>query len=894
VIMSKLRSITIRQKLTAVIMLTSAIILLLGITAFIAWGQIEARRHVLNDLIGHAMMIGDNSKAALAFSDKEDAEQVLSALNSDASIVFACIYDKQGQVFVESQRTDITERIQPPEHRSAGYSFENGHLSVFQQIELDDELIGTVYLRDDMSRVRSELIWNIVFAMIILPIALLVSCFLALKLQKVISGPIQYVAEVSKYVSEKKDYSVRAKKHSNDEVGLLIDAFNDMLEQIQQRDLELVNSKEQLETKVQERTSELSSTNVKLAEEIAERSSAQRVLTERIKELNCLFGLSKLVEKPEITLGAIFQGTTDLIRDAYKYPDDTCVRITHDGIQYKTDNFAKSELSQRAKIKIHEEELGSIEVYYLRERGEINRNPFLAEERDLLVTVAEHLGRVAERKKTGDKLQLFRSLIDQSNDSVFVIEPKWGRFLDVNDTACRCLGYTREELLQMRFKDINENLSKDSDWTQYANEVRQEGYTVSESLYKRKFGTTFPVEINAKFIKQEKGKYILVVAWDITKRKKAEEELKRAAEEWMITFDSISDLVSIHDKDFKLVRVNKAFADAFGMKPEEVIGKKCYGIVHGTNEPPRECPHKRMLGTKKSETAAFFDPQLGIYLEVSTSPIFNENGQIIASVHIAKDITQRKQAEKRNVDLLKELESANRELKDFAYIVSHDLKAPLRGIKTIANWITTDYADKLDEDGKKQVNLLSDRVERMHNLIDGVLQYSRVGREREKQVEVNLNKLVPEIINMIAPAENIEITINDGLPIIKCEETRIMQVFQNLLSNAIKYMDKPKGLISIGCVQKNGFWKFSISDNGPGIEERHFEKIFQVFQTLKPRDQVEGTGVGLSVVKKIVEMYSGKIWVESKLGEGSTFFFTFPKHEREVVDDEKLEANIAC
>jgi signal transduction histidine kinase len=122
-----------------------------------------------------------------------------------------------------------------------------------------------------------------------------------------------------------------------------------------------------------------------------------------------------------------------------------------------------------------------------------------------------------------------------------------------------------------------------------------------------------------------------------------------------------------------------------------------------------------------------------------------------------------------------------------------------------------------------------------------------------------------------------------------------MQVFQNLLSNAIKYMDKPQGQIVVGCVEEDGFWKFSVSDNGPGIEEAHYERIFQIFQTLAPRDEVESTGVGLSVVKKIVELYGGKIWVESKLGEGCTFFFTLPKQEIEMgLKDAKLEANIAC
>ncbi len=237
------------------------------------------------------------------------------------------------------------------------------------------------------------------------------------------------------------------------------------------------------------------------------------------------------------------------------------------------------------------------------------------------------------------------------------------------------------------------------------------------------------------------------------------------------------------------------------------------------------------------------------------------------------------------------MEGANRELKDFAYVVSHDLKAPLRGIKTLTEWITTDYTDKLDEQGKEQMNLLSSRVDRMHSLIDGILQYSRIGRVREEIVPVNLNKLVPEIIDTLAPPENIAITIENDLPAIKCERTRITQVFQNLISNAVKYMDKPQGQVKVGCVEEDSYWKFYVADNGPGIEEKYFEKIFQLFQTLSPRDEVESTGIGLTVAKKIVEMYGGRIWLQSTVGEGTTFFFTLPKQETGV-KDANLETSI--
>ena len=262
-----------------------------------------------------------------------------------------------------------------------------------------------------------------------------------------------------------------------------------------------------------------------------------------------------------------------------------------------------------------------------------------------------------------------------------------------------------------------------------------------------------------------------------------------------------------------------------------------------------------------------------------------------ANEQLKNEVVEREKVEAKQTQLLETIEKTNEELKDFAYIISHDLKAPLRGISTLTEWITKDYADKLDEDGKEQMELLSSRVNRMHNLIEGVLQYSRVGRVEEQNEQVNLNELIADVIDMVSPPENISITIENELPVVYCDQTRIMQVFQNLLSNAIKYMDKPDGQISVGCKDDADSWVFYVKDNGPGIEEKYFKKIFQIFQTLSARDDFESTGVGLTVTKKIVELYGGKIWVESKPGDGSTFFFSILKKSMGA-RNEKYEANI--
>lgn len=223
------------------------------------------------------------------------------------------------------------------------------------------------------------------------------------------------------------------------------------------------------------------------------------------------------------------------------------------------------------------------------------------------------------------------------------------------------------------------------------------------------------------------------------------------------------------------------------------------------------------------------------------------------------------------------VKSINEELKDFAHIVSHDLKAPLRGIDQVSRFIEDDLGAKLDDEDKEYLDLLRSRVTKMQNLIDGILQYSRAGTAGIKIQKVDLDELLREFIDAIALPDHIHLTIETHLPTIETDATRIQQLFQNLISNAIKYIDKSQGDIRIGHCEEDKHWQFYVSDNGPGIDQKYQEKIFQMFQTLYKIDDTQSTGVGLSVVKKIVEQFGGKIWVESQLGEGSTFFFTLKK-----------------
>jgi signal transduction histidine kinase len=228
-----------------------------------------------------------------------------------------------------------------------------------------------------------------------------------------------------------------------------------------------------------------------------------------------------------------------------------------------------------------------------------------------------------------------------------------------------------------------------------------------------------------------------------------------------------------------------------------------------------------------------------------------------------------------------ELAHSNQELASFAYVVSHDLKAPLRGIASLSQWLAEDLAEALEGDQREQMRLLRERVRRMDALIDGLLEYSRVGRVRSPTVPVDVGVLLVKVIDAVHPPDGIHVTVPPPMPTLKTDELRLSRVFQNLIENAVRYHPGPQGSVEVACRDAGARWEFSVSDDGTGIEPRHHERIFQIFQSLHPQDDAESTGIGLALVKKIVEEHGGRVWVESDgmPGQGATFRFTWLKEE---------------
>jgi signal transduction histidine kinase len=276
-------------------------------------------------------------------------------------------------------------------------------------------------------------------------------------------------------------------------------------------------------------------------------------------------------------------------------------------------------------------------------------------------------------------------------------------------------------------------------------------------------------------------------------------------------------------------------------------------------------------------------PQEG-FLNIIYQPLRDAGDEIYGvMIHIV-DVTsmvealQAAEARREEMDrMAQDVARINRELDQFAYVASHDLKAPLRGIASLAQWIEEDLGPKLDAESRKHLELLQVRVHRMQALIEGILKYSRAGRLRDKLETVNVRDLLAESLELLSPPPEASIIIAGEMPTIETERPALQQVFMNLIDNAIRHSKRKDPRVEVAVREQENFYQFSVADNGPGIPAAFHERIWETFQTLEPRDKVEGTGIGLALVRKHVVGRGGRTWLESREGHGSTFFFLWPK-----------------
>ena len=406
--------------------------------------------------------------------------------------------------------------------------------------------------------------------------------------------------------------------------------------------------------------------------------------------------------------------------------------------------------------------------------------------------------------------------------------------------------------------------------------------------------------------------YVNIYATDITERKQMEDELLRAKQEWERTFDSVPDLIAILDPQHRIIRANRQMARRLGLEPEGCVGLVCHECVHNLPAAPEICPHQRTVRDGREHIAEVYEERLGGHFLVSTTPLRDEHGAITGTVHVARDITERKQMEEelrksrdelearvqeRTADLAEavaRLELINQELQEFAFAASHDLQEPLRKIQSFCDLVVRSNHDKLDEKGKDYLTRMQEAVKRMRQLLKDLLNYSRVGSQPLPFQQADMKAIITEAAEIFEHQIGKvggKIVISE-MPVIEADSSQMSRLFQNLIGNAVKYANPQGLLIRIYSDKHDSFCRIYVEDNGIGFDEKYLDRIFSPFQRLHGRSEFSGTGMGLAICRKIVERHSGSITAKSSPGKGSTFIVTLPVRQKQGAGSKKQGAGI--
>jgi len=476
--------------------------------------------------------------------------------------------------------------------------------------------------------------------------------------------------------------------------------------------------------------------------------------------------------------------------------------------------------------------------------------------------------------RTTSQLQhVFENIVD-----AYLIMDLWGNILKMNDAAVQLLGYTSTKdegnlmeligpkelpLVQKSFKKL---LDKGA-LTDFEIKI-----TTKNKIKKL-------IHINASVIyENDKPVGAQGIVRDIT----LQDAYRKAIEAERVKYSSIIanmnlGLLEVNNDD-EIQLVNQSFIEMSGYSEDELIGNKASLLlkVDGEEEIIKNEIEKRLKGKSNSYElkVKVKSGEIKHWL-LSGAPNYDLNSNIIGSIGIHLDITDLKSLEVQKEKLLGQLEKRNEELHEYAHIVSHDLKSPLRSINALINWLKEDNKNILDTTSMENIKLIEMTLENMERLISDILNYSSIRSESREDQEFDLQRMLEELLTIMFVPDNIKVSIPDNLPTIIGDKTKIQQVFQNLIGNAIKFNDKDLGLVDIVFEDYLSHYQFSISDNGLGIDPKFHNKIFKMFQSLEKRE--DSSGIGLSIVKKIINLHDGEIWLESTPGEGTKFYFTLKK-----------------
>jgi PAS domain S-box-containing protein len=487
----------------------------------------------------------------------------------------------------------------------------------------------------------------------------------------------------------------------------------------------------------------------------------------------------------------------------------------------------------------------------------------------------ERIKHEKENLKMMKDLSDIKYAIDQSAN-VAITDSK-GIIQIANENFCNTTGYLAEELIGSSHIIVNSGFHPKSFFKEMWRTISSGKVWKGQIKNRAKGGKEYWVQKTITPFLNEFGKpyQYLAISTNITEQKVAVEQLKRTSEMFSSLFENNPAFILISKlDDAKIVNVNKAFLAAFGFSnKKQVLGKTANELNIVADPKQRE---ELALLLKENEMVKDFEirtfDKTGNPFWVSTSILILDIDNVPCLFSISVDISNRKKAEE-------QLLAVNKELESFSYSVSHDLRAPLRAINGYTNILVEDHSDKLDKEGKRMLNVVIESANMMGKLIDELLSFSRIGKQNVMKVEFNMLPIVQTVVTDqmdLYPIPNMMIKIGE-LNNVFGDSSMIRLVMTNLISNAFKYSSKKeKPLIEIGSRTENNETIFYVKDNGAGFDMKYYDKLFGVFQRLHSAVEFEGTGVGLAIVNRIITKHEGKIWAESKLNEGTTFYFSLP------------------
>ena len=499
------------------------------------------------------------------------------------------------------------------------------------------------------------------------------------------------------------------------------------------------------------------------------------------------------------------------------------------------------------------------------------------------------------QESLGSASRYARSLLEASLDPLVTISAE-GKITDVNEATVKVTGVTREKLIGTDFSNY---FTEPEKARQGYRQVFDKGSVTDYPLtIRHKEGKLTDVLYNATVYKDTRGNVlgVFAAARDVTEKKRAEDELDRYREHLEelveerttelrrseVSLARAQEIAHLGSWELDLVINKLTWSDEvyriFGLQPKQFDATyeaflervhpddraavdKTYSDSVQQGKDSYEIEHRIVRG----------DTGEIRFVHEKCEHFRDDAGNIIRSVGMVHDITERKQHEQ-------QLKRSNENLEQFAYVASHDLQEPLRIMASYSQLLERRYKEQLDRDAKDFIEFIVDAAGRMQTLITDLLAYSRAGRHDLTLSQVDCNKVMQKVTSALSKtieAEEARVSW-DELPVVAGAEISFMQLFQNLIGNALKFRSSEPPEINVSVINKNNEWVFSVSDNGIGIEPQYKERIFQIFQRLHSRSDYAGTGIGLSICKKIVDNFGGRIWVESESGKGSTFYFTVP------------------